>query len=333
METIMEDLPSRLIPDVEHWSENFALAAHDPVNGVHVFLHVGRWRQDPRLWRENFFIALPNGMVIMHRNVGNALANENGPGGGNVHIEIVEAFKTLRYRFAGGTQLLSAQRARESGPHPGRLHLTEFDLTFTAVSPMWQLSAAADVEYVGHGHTEQLGRITGTIEVAGERFDMDCLGNRDHSRGPRVVDKLYRHIWTHGSFDNGKSFLAYEAETDGSGQTAFSNAVVLDGGVMFEATFKPDFRLPPGAIGQLGQPFGLVLEYGTHELRVTVENYPHTNFIQPTAPWDMYVGRRQLDGPFSFCVAEQATLLALEDGTRGYGHIERSVPGLQIVED
>ena len=55
------------------------------------------------------------------------------------------------------------------------------DMTFRALHPPHEV----DVEPGGHGHIDQLGRVTGELQLNGERIEIDCLEMRDRTWSPR----------------------------------------------------------------------------------------------------------------------------------------------------
>ncbi len=332
-ETLLEDTPADPIPDTPHWSENFAIGSFDPQRKIHFFSHIGRWRKDMSQWRELFKLCLPDGTTIMHRSIGNRCATPTGPGGSNLDVEVVKPFEQLRWRFLGAAERMSSADAFGRLPKDGSLERVEFDLLFSSDLPMWQLGEISEeVAVVGQGHTEQLGRLSGTIKVGNQSFEFDSMANRDHSRGPRVVDPVVRHIWMQGVFENGLSFLAYDMQTELEGPVAMSKACVYEDGKLFPATFEPDYRLPTGGTNLLEKPFGIKLEYEKGSFDIQVTEYPNTGFIQFTSPWDLYVGRRQVDDEPNHCVAEQSATYMMDGKVAGYGHIERGVPGKIILD-
>ena len=334
MNDIMEDTPIKAIPNIANWSENFALAVFDPVRNISVFLHIGRWRQDLGLWRENVIISLPDGTTVFRRSVGDARATEAGPGGSNLAMTVVTPFQEQSWRFLGAARRVPQTVARETLPADGPLERLEFDLTFRAKSPVWDIAPMREETLpVVKGHTEQLGQVAGALRVGNDRFEFSGIGNRDHTRGPRIMSDVFRrHMWLHGSFENGLGFLAYEMETSEDGPPSMSQAVVVDDHRLYPATFEPDFRMPPNGLDELARPFAFRLEYEKARLDIRVADFPATNFIQFTAPWDLYVGRRQIDTQLNRCVAEQAARMLLNDETGGAGHIERSIPGPIIFD-
>jgi hypothetical protein len=333
MHDIMEDVPIAIIPDVPSWSENFAIACFDPRQNIHIFIHIGRWRQDPRLWRELFFISLPDGTTVYRRSVGNALATPNGPGGSNLQIQVIQPFRELVWKYLGATRRVDRVIAQNTLPDDGLLERVQFELRFASDLPVWDLSSATlQSEAVGRAHIEQLGRITGTISVGRETYVIDSIGNRDHSRGPRVVHAAFRHVWLHCVFDNGLQIMVYEFRSMEDGPPEMSEARVWDGSRLYPARFELEFQLPRNGMHQIEKPFEFSLNYAKGNLRISVTAFPSTHFTQITSPWDLYVGRRQVGSELNNCVAEQSALFLLDGDVAGYGHVERSLPGPMIVD-
>jgi hypothetical protein len=59
------------------------------------------------------------------------------------------------------------------------------------------------------GHFEQPGRITGTVEIAGDRFEVSALSLRDHSWGPRTHGMQNRGHFTWGLVDEDTGFVVF----------------------------------------------------------------------------------------------------------------------------
>jgi hypothetical protein len=61
---------------------------------------------------------------------------------------------------------------------------------------------------VGAHHVEVACRVTGTVNIKGQRFDVDGLGIRDRGWGVRDWASVRVHRWTVGVFDRDNSFCA-----------------------------------------------------------------------------------------------------------------------------
>lgn len=81
-------------------------------------------------------------------------------------------------------------------------------------------------------------------------------------------------------------------------------------------------RLPQeDAITHIHDPFDFRIAYAGGSFDGTVCDSPETMYFRYTAPWDSYMGVRQIDAEANRRYIEQAILLRRSDGMRGYGHI------------
>ncbi|HET8613767.1 MAG TPA: hypothetical protein VFL92_13470 [Sphingomonas sp.] len=331
----MEEYPIAKIPDTAHWSENFAYACFDAQTNIGLFCHIGRWRRDPNLWREVVTVALPDRTVLVHRAIGNALATQSGPGGSNLAIGISEPGPRFALRFLGGVRrieenALTDEPLLRDGPH----YRLELAIDYAGITPVWDISAAGHTtEFMGAGHVEQFGRFTGTITIDDERYILDTIGNRDHSRGPRVLNSNKRHSWLHGKLDDGRLFQLYEAEVHGREGPAYAEANVVIDGKAHKAEAVIHDKLPmTDNLHLIREPVRITLDYAGGEIDVTAIDFPHTTTMQSTSPNDMYVGRRQESGAQNTMVIEQSVLFRTSQGGAGYGHMERLVPGVLLAD-
>lgn len=329
----MEDFPIRHIPATAQWSENFCLAGYDPTSGIDLFLHIGRWRKDPLIWRESVAIALPDGRVAVHRAIGSARASDQGPGGPCLQMRVVEDAQRLAWSFDGATRLLPSEALRAALPSDGPRERTTLDLDFVGIAPLWDIGKAGQTtEFAGHGHTEQLGRVTGPIRIGDATFAFDGILNRDHSRGPRAFGQNLRHVWLHGYFANGIGFELYEVEIE-EGVPAFSEVAILDGGVLYEGRVDLHYRIPlVRGIDHVQHPISFTLHYEKGSLDIRVIRFPTTIYGQATTPNEIYLGMNgvEKDGKAGF--VEQSADYLLNGEISGHGHLERLVPGQWIEE-
>ena len=332
----MEDFSAASWPDVPNWSENYALSGYDRKTGVDVFLALGRWRQDLSLWREMITIALPDQTVLAHRAVGNARARGKNPGGPNLALEILEDGRRQRWSFLGGMRRVPAERLKRDLLDQGPLQRAEFAFEFESECPLWDLGEAGKASAVaGHAHIEQIGRTLAEIRVGSEVFGFDSEINRDHSRGPRLVGAVTRHAWFHAVLENGLRVQAYEMfEGDEVTVPHFSKAMVIEDGVLHPATMTFGPILPgKDPLEHIHDPLNVTLSWGDKRMEMTMVSFPTTIHVQMTAPWDNYVGGRQIGDEPSRRLVEQSVIFRLADGTQGYGHIERTVPGAILADE
>ncbi len=134
--------------------------------------------------------------------------------GAGMKVTVVEPHRRLDLSYRGKLCLLAQPmdmmdpaRAFKSNP----IVDAAIDLEFTGISPMFggepvradgqPLEQDAETSFA-RGHTEQHTRGRGTIQVGDERFDIDGLGLRDHSWGPRYWQAIHWYRWLPMNFSD-----------------------------------------------------------------------------------------------------------------------------------
>jgi len=126
---------------------------------------------------------------------------------GGLHIEVVEPFEHLRVTYRGKvcvlddpTEMADPSMALKNNPWAE----CEVDLDYRGVSPMYggkpMWSDGTEIEQVAalsfaKAHYEQHCAVTGTIRVGDEVIDIDGLGLRDKSWGPRFWSAISWYRW------------------------------------------------------------------------------------------------------------------------------------------
>jgi hypothetical protein len=159
---------------------------------------------------------------------------------GGLRIEVLEPFKRLRVSYDGKVLLLDRphemadpKRAfRENPAVPARV-----TLDYEGVSPMYGGEAVmADgsplpidpEKSFAKAHYEQHCAARGTIELAGERFQIDGFGLRDKSWGPRYWQAISWYRWCPMNF--GRDFgMMLSVIGDGKGGARQGGMVFRDG--------------------------------------------------------------------------------------------------------
>jgi hypothetical protein len=248
-----------------------------------------------------------------------------------VAIRVVEPGTTLRYRFDGAPRRVPAGALRDGLLGDGPRERVVLDLEFAGSTPMWDLHKVGDLQdFVGKGHLEQLGRVTGTLRVGGETIAYDGMGNRDHSMGARETSTVGSHQWIQAQFENGLSFQLYDAVLRNGTDPVFSEAVVTDDGELFDAELSYPYRIQDPAEATRDYGFSLTYERGTVE--IATAGIVNTAYLSYTAPNDIYIGVFQGAGPRPLTLLEQSARFRLDGTIAGWGHIERTVPGEITVE-
>jgi hypothetical protein len=179
------------VGDHQAWSESYYFNFVDPSNGIGAFTRMGFRPHDG--WADALHaVYLPGGRVVFtygrRTDVSAALVDSFGsadPAVGNLTLRRGEPFARWEIVYSGDasdmadpTVMLAATRDRPHGwSRPAQLDMA---VAFEAISaPHYAVGGA-------QGHFEQTGRVSGTIDVDGERWDVDGFGVRDKSWGPRT---------------------------------------------------------------------------------------------------------------------------------------------------
>lgn len=106
------------------------------------------------------------------------------------------------------------------------------DLRWDRVTGHHDIVITAAIVETGHRHYEQFGRMTGTVEVAGERMEVDCYSMRDRSWGPRRMRVSPRgdYLWAVAS--PAHAFHATAVGRPGDGDDRVAAGFYLKDGVM-----------------------------------------------------------------------------------------------------
>ncbi len=127
--------------------------------------------------------------------------------GGGMAFNVVEPFKHLTVRYQGKLCVLADPQQMADPANAFKTNPvveSEIELDFHGISPMFggepvnEDGSAIEMkaeESFARGHTEQHTRGAGFIRVGDERFEIDGLGLRDHSWGPRFWQAIYWYRW------------------------------------------------------------------------------------------------------------------------------------------
>jgi hypothetical protein len=100
---------------------------------------------------------------------------------------------------------------------PGRYRA---DLRFDATMAPRPLVAEGST-FGKAAHFDQIGRVTGTIEIVGEQLEIDCWSMRDRTWGRRPEDRPRQAAYVTGTGDGGAGFLAVTNTRDGTDRVAY----------------------------------------------------------------------------------------------------------------
>ncbi|MGI9611374.1 MAG: DUF7065 domain-containing protein [Acidimicrobiales bacterium] len=80
-------------------------------------------------------------------------------------------------------------------------------------------------------HFDQIGHLTGTIDVDGEQLDIDCWSMRDRTWGRRPENRPRQAAYVTGAGEGGTGFLAVTNTRDGTDRVAYGFVNRGEGGV------------------------------------------------------------------------------------------------------
>lgn len=299
------------------WCENYALVANDPATGINLCLYLGRQPFDISVWHEILLLSLPDGRVMVWKSAGRGGTGDGG-GGAMAAFRCAEPGRRWTVTLDGLTWASTAEALREGPFHDGPWTRTGIELTFEAAMPPWMLRGN-DLEHAQeHLHYEQLGRVSGTVTVAGQVWTFDGTGHRDHSRGPRDFRAIRDHAWVNCLFPGGRAFALYKMRlADGSGEVAV--ACVYDG-----ATLRPATVTSMPLLAETADPdrYQLELDVDGVSVLIDAEIERPVGTVSYVTPNHMTIGASSDPGA-CMVVQERGTRFTW-DGEIGHGHTQRS---------
>ena len=314
-----DELPVASLPDDPSWRENFCFDGYDRQRNIGFWIHCGRWSLDNRIWREQVLVDWPDGSSLVHRAWG-VRPSDRGPSGALLDLICEQPGEAWRLRYRG-----PARRTNEAELLAGPLaeapqKLLDIDIVFSSSLPIWDMTSGMSGQYWGKFHIEQTGRLQGTINFDGESSDMDGLGWRDHSRGPRDMKAMGRHAWIHGNLSRDRSFAmtVIDNVVDQQFVRGLDKVVIWDHGKIFAATCTN-----PPMLTSNGKPpahYAMHLEYERGTIAVQAE--PRRCLPHSTSRYmESFDG--VTPGIAHVVTYEQGTVFTV-DGAQYDGHTERS---------
>ncbi|HTT83795.1 MAG TPA: hypothetical protein VMF67_09970 [Rhizomicrobium sp.] len=314
-----DELPVPELPDDPTWRENFCFDGYDSKRDVGFWIHCGRWSLDPRIWREQVLLYIPDGTYLVHRGWG-FRESARGPSAALLDLICEKPGESWRLSYRGPARRTNTPELHK-GPLPeGPQLLVDLDIGFTSSVPMWDMTGGIRDQAWGKFHIEQTGRFQGTIAYEGNTIEMDGLGWHDHSRGPRDMKEMGRHCWIHGNVSQGRSFALTFIDNirDGVFVRALEKAVIWDGGKIYEAKCPDPPFLESSAAPTPTYSMTLHYERGTIEIAAEPRRaLPHST----SRYMECFDG--VTPGIAHIVTYEQGTVLHV-DGQSFDGHTERS---------
>jgi hypothetical protein len=317
-----------LTAEVEHplttqtpdgWCENYALVAGDPDARISLIMCTGCQPFDTSLWHEMLLIGLPLGRTFAWKSAGRG-AGKNGPGSALGRWRCEQPGARWRYTFDGFGRLVDTDDLRHGPLADGPWSRGELDLTFEAAGPVWNLSQENLEHAWEHSHYEQLGRVSGTVTIAGDAVTFNGTGHRDHSRGPRDFASVLDHAWVDCLFPSGRFFALYRMRlpggADGVAAACVGDAQTITPARLIEMPLldeHPDTK----------ERYRIVLATGEQHHSIDAEIVAPLGASTYMTPNQMGLGAGA--GPEVTQIVSDGGTRFTWSGEQGFGHTQRSV--------
>jgi len=179
---------------------------------------------------------LPDGRVLF--SFGRPkIANNDAFDAAGLRFEVLEPTQRHRTAFTGTLVELREPRdmadpkaAFEGNPR----RKVSFDLVHEAVGPLYghkaEKQAGEDAERsFARAHFEQHMRVTGSLEIEGERLEIAGFGLRDHSWGPRYWQAIHSYEWLTLNFGPDLGAMVSIIQRDAAGKERTAGGVLVRG--------------------------------------------------------------------------------------------------------
>jgi hypothetical protein len=184
----------------EEWNESFYFNFYDRGQDICGFMRIGL--KPNKKQKDVFcFLMLPDGSVMGMKD--SVAMEDNELTASGLKLVKVEDEKTWRLEFSGELPKMHKDAEKES---------VSFALDFTALNNIYDYreSVGGDKEKMAQAvaseHTEQFGRTTGKLNIGTRVYDINALGERDHSWGVRDWTAPRMWVWITCQFDEGYAF-------------------------------------------------------------------------------------------------------------------------------
>jgi len=193
-----------VMPDVPAYSETIALSTWNPADGVGVFLHAGRCPQDLDLWWAQIVVYLPDGQVAASRGWGRC-AGYPGIRTGDLDLRMPGGGAPWHATFDGAAEITHWTAMLDRPAGAGRARPIRWDLRTAPAGPVWDMYAVLGrggglQDWAAGMHVQQVITVEGTLVVDGREHQLDGVGWKDHSAGPRHMSSFGRDHFLGGSF-------------------------------------------------------------------------------------------------------------------------------------
>ncbi len=198
--TAQDDYTHPLGPE-SNFNESMYFNFFDRARNAGGFVRLGN-RANEGYAEMTLTLYMPDGSVLFQYKRPEITDNDAMDAGG-MRFEVIDGLKKLRTTYDGSAvyltepeQMADPRAAFKNNP----FKKVKLDLVHEAAGPAYGSSGAnhkvVDPEKeFAKAHYEQHMRVRGTVQVDGETLQIDGLGLRDHSWGPRYWQAIYSYRW------------------------------------------------------------------------------------------------------------------------------------------
>lgn len=332
---LLHDVPE----GVPGWSETMYFHTWSPESadgqGVGVFIHCGRWPEDPHLWWAQVIALLPDGQLLVDRSWGRA-PDDRGPATGNLRIRCVEPLRRWRLEFDGAGEFTDLATMATGPSGAGQARAFSFAIDLEAAAPVWDMHAALGIDglqWAAFHHTQGF-RAAGEVKAGDQRWQLDGVAHRDHSSGPRDVSRLGGlHFCVlvfprSGRVVNGLVNWGLDGTVDHRTQALF------EGGVTDAATVETgsSLRISGLADHRTHQPHAIDITFDRADgspYAIKAERL-HGYTLTFLAPNENINGLDLRTQPDALVITQSTVRVVAPDGEIGYGVVERDYRPSQL---
>src|SRR5579883_3284696 len=264
----------------QNFNESVYFNFFDRARGIGGFVRMGN-RANEGYAEMTVCLYLPDGRVLFQYKRP-PIANNDAFDAGGLKVEVLEPSQRLRTVYNGSvvelrdpSQMADPSSAFKTNP----IKRIALDLVHEAVGPMYGHKSEGPAEdpekEFARAHYEQHMRATGTLTIEDESFQIDGLGLRDHSWGPRYWQAIDSYRWLTCNFGPDFGFMASVIWPDADrAQARQSGVVVRDGRLTNVREIAIDTRFADNGLYHEGFTARLELEGGeTLQVEGTVKSF------------------------------------------------------------
>ena len=264
----------------QNFNESVYFNFFDRARGIGGFVRMGN-RANEGYAEMTVCLYLPDGRVLFQYKRP-PIANNDAFDAGGLKVEVLEPSQRLRTVYNGSvvelrdpSQMADPSSAFKTNP----IKRIALDLVHEAVGPMYGHKSdapAADPEKeFARAHYEQHMRASGTLRIEDETFQIDGLGLRDHSWGPRYWQAIDSYRWLTCNFGPDFGLMGSIVWQDrAKGLVRQGGVVVRDGRLTNVREIAIDTRFADNGLYHEGFTARLELEGGeTLQVEGTVKSF------------------------------------------------------------